>query len=1772
MDPREMESLAKRLIENPHDQEALIAAHQAGQADPSGYAMFLEKVGNGTADAALSCHWLTEAANVWLSSLQDAPRAARVLMKAIERDPTLPTPGEKLAELYRERGDTKALVALLERRCKAIDNLSNPEQSVKAQAAVMREELGRLWSEPPLAQTRKAIDNFRRAIELDPTSQYAIYALREILKAEQAWADAVPYFELEQRLVDDPERKLALYQDEATVRLSAGDRIGAAEAIRRARQIEGSSDPALKQQLATMTLERVQAQEQVPDQERSEAAQLFAELAEEYPGEHGLSYSVCALETQPTHDRAVQLAMYYSEELGREAEVVRQVAQYLKGNPSGALAVQAREFVNKLAQAGLADESVFEALAPTAGAPATERVQALLDQANALARRARKPEAAEKYQQVLELDASNEEAVQFMEGFFRQRRKYNELRALFRAAAAVADGPFDARKQWLRELAGLCETQLRDPDGAIQAWQDLLALDANDEATREQLQRLLERAGRWDELVVLLEQQAALEEDIERRVGLERAIAKIHEQKRKDPIATGHSWARIAGLLGDDDSAILSAVTSFERAERFDLAAQCLADNAANVSDETARAHLFEKLGTLRESLNDWAAAGDAYAEAASKLRTATLFEAAEKCFVEAEAWGQAASVVDDLAEQVNVPQDKARLYATVAVYLTRAGDAEGALTRLEQATELDPQTDTYAEDLERIYAAADRHEDIVRLLLSRAEKLKTANARVNLRRRASQIQRETLQNPDAARESLLLVLADGDDPQALELLVSDAEERQEFLEVTEYLHRLSNLTTDNERKVHYLLREAQIMAEKLDDTEGAIARYERILSDFDPKHSGCLEAIADLYEKLDDAKGVSSALERLLLLGLEQEAKLAVARRLAEIYENRLDEPKRAIAMLDLVRELDEEDFEALDRLVALAEKNEDWERLARHLAEQLSVEGDEIELSRIARKLASLLHERLENNDEALSVLMQVADLGDDACREDYVALADKLGWKGIVATKLVEWNLEAPASDDRNAALRGAFDRFLEVGREAEAASVAKELIRAHASDSELCSKLEAIAVKLKDLETLEVAHDLLVQDLSGVERAEEMVRQAELMLSAEVEVIEAIQHGEQALMSVSPDEVEGLLVRLSKLAENPDQVIDIYERQITRCKVPGDRLRALARAAQVAAEHDSVDRARTFFDIALGGSVQEDTMALLEEIARETDARLGKIVLRRTLAEAFASGGQGSKDGGRTRANLLRRAAQVAFVELSDQNQAFQWLADSIVTHVDDEGLDELERLAREVGDVKRAEAVLSRALEEVFDGPLVRRLLSRRASLRRNELSDPSGAAQDLKRLHDLSPSDLVVIEDLAQLYQDLGDYRGMVQLLEDQILRGKDPAIRAELARKVARLWEEKLGDAREAADAWRRVLRLKQGDPEATEGLDRAKSNMLKRAASEHPAVVPGAVVAAKSTGALARPAIQPSPEEPPVEDANERSPTVPIAESEMAEKLADSNGEGGTLDAKPSVEAEALDVGPGAEAGGLDEKPSEGAEALDAQSDDNEAMAKGFEGATHEPSNPPDDKTTPDFDLMQDEGLAARIQRDTPTAESEHEEKSDVGSAPLASGVVLSEAEPVADSVKMPDFEAAIAETAQVTAAASKELNNDPSLIGASTVSVALSDIELSAPADVTVEDRGEAPKAERVLPPPPPPRVATAMSRPPPPLPPRATSGRPPPPPPSLRPTASVSNKPPPPLPPMRPVPPPHPAKAAAKVANEKNLEDNDEEVSLDVDDSELIETEE
>src|SRR5262249_7367164 len=152
---------------------------------------------------------------------------------------------------------------------------------------------------------------------------------------------------------------------------------------------------------------------------------------------------------------------------------------------------------------------------------------------------------------------------------------------------------------------------------------------------------------------------------------------------------------------------------------------------------------------------------------------------------------------------------------------------------------------------------------------------------------------------------------------------------------------------------------------------------------------------------------------------------------------------------------------------------------------------------------------------------------------------------------------------------------------------------EIVRSKGADKPLAEKLEELAIKTADQDALSIAHDLLARDLAGADRAKELVRQAEARVKAGAPRLEAPQHGEAGLTSVPASEAEPLLQKLADIAEKPNDVIDLYERQITRSKAPADRARALARAAQVAATKNQLERAKGFFELALSGTPSEET---------------------------------------------------------------------------------------------------------------------------------------------------------------------------------------------------------------------------------------------------------------------------------------------------------------------------------------------------------------------------------------------------------------------------------------------------------------------------------------------------------------------------------------------------------------------------------------------------
>ncbi len=618
------------------------------------------------------------------------------------------------------------------------------------------------------------------------------------------------------------------------------------------------------------------------------------------------------------------------------------------------------------------------------------------------------------------------------------------------------------------------------------------------------------------------------------------------------------------------------------------------------------------------------------------------------------------------------------------------------------------------------------------------------------------------------ARETLLAILSDGDDAGALSQLVDDAIERGDTQEAVDFLRRLGALATTPEEKINIALREAGMLAEQLDDTEGALARYEAIVKDLDPRNRIALHAIADLHEKRNDQPGVAAALEREIPL-TEGDEKVELAQRLAQLYEGALDDPRGAIRALDVVHAADPEDFDAIARLQKLSEQVEDWPRVATLMAALIEVEGDEEEASRLTVRLAEILADKLEPR-------RRVALRPGEARRSGRPVLPRRLrrprrpARAGRASSPPSWWpgTSPAPALPATRRCARRSTASWRSAAMRTRPGSPWRS--RAPAAPTAPWPRSSRSWPRGSAISTLSASRTTCsVKDLSGSARAAELVRQAEVQVAAGIDPLEAMQHGESGLASVPAAEVEPLLGAARGAhpgARARHRSLRAPGGPLPRPgRSPRPRSRARRRSPPSAAPTIAPAASSSWPSAAAS---RKTPSARSKAAARLGDDRAGGIGLRTTLAEALAAGGQGSRDGGRTRGALLRRAATIAHRDLGDIDKAFGWLGDALITHVEDASLEALEALGRELNALPRVEATLTRALEEVFDGPLVRKLLQRRARLRRDVLDDKKGAAVDLKKLHDLSPSDLDVMNELSALLLELGDHRGMIQLYEDQ--------------------------------------------------------------------------------------------------------------------------------------------------------------------------------------------------------------------------------------------------------------------------------------------------------------------------------------------------------------------------------------------------------------------
>lgn len=1457
MDARAQELIA-RLRQNPDDQHAFQAlrAHYQRTGDSASLANLLEGYAARQGDARLAAQAYFEAGDLVWRFLGDETRAAALLDRALDREPSHADAQALMISIVEASGDHRRLLDLLKKQSTALARAGDARGRAEIEL-----RMGQIY-EHQIGRPDQAIAHYRKAFEADPTMVPAIYAAREIYRNAGNLKAAASLYELEVKAESSPERRVALLRELAHLRLQdLRDVHGAIDALTRAKD-ENPNDLAVLHELATALLQRADQRGEgaAANEERRRAAEYLVELAQRTPADHALAYCEAALDADPGFEPAMDLLERLAPEQGRPDLLPVRWVGFLHAAPSAARSDERRQrlgfayldagqrsdalkCLEPLLEQG--DPVVAESLVElyreqgrdedasraieiaVAGLPPERRVPHLRQMVSELRERGDTAEAVRRARELLELQPGDLEALAVVEEDLRARSDHRGLRDLLIEASRIAGVSSEERKAKLAEAARLSESELDDVDSAIGTWQAVVSLDPTDQSAADDLRRLLEQEGRWDALVSQLEREVLAATDPEAKADRLWSLAEVHRDHRQDPVAAVQAFESLRQIRYDDPEVRNALADVLLLTDAYAQALPLLEERIETASGSERIRLLTLLADTLEHRVGD---DERAFAVSTHILDTdAENLDALDRMERIDGRTGNLPRLVDTLAYRCEVvpTEERPLIFARMGhIADAQLRDLGRAAEYYQKALELDAGNVEILDALCSVYDRAERYKDLVVLLRERANIEDDPHARSELYRRIARTLAERVQNHEAAAEAWLRVLENREDEEALRALREHHHGRAEHEDLVDVLARLAELVEDEERRELHLER-VDLLAD-LDRAEEAAALIRSAVLPLAPDHLGAMQRLARLCERLQDDRGLAEALEHQLALIEDPGLCQPIAERLADLYEGPLAQPDKAIDALYAWIDADPIDLEPRVRAIPLLEVAERWAEVVEAHDGIAGLEGDPVEVGVHMRRAAEVAAYSLGDVDGAWSRI--APRISDDAESDALLRrIAADFDRKAQLAELFMQLATHSPDLDEQRR-------RWIDASKVLEGADDVRALeamLRAYAidlADEHMLDEVDRLAVVAEAWTRLAQVYEKLLRAVSTAKAKRKLLmRHAKLLDTRANQQSEALDRVLRACSLVpDDDDVLAIAEELAPRAGRAEELLHVYDVRKSKAGEDARRVDAILRAARLC-DVGLQDRERAFQYVAQAIALTIRSPELIETVEQavvrmdEERPELGTDDAKRTLVGVYSTIADDSEDNPVAGAELLLRAARLWLDPLGDEDRAFRALLTASTYAALPHVLDVLEELALRLDRHDLYDRHLAKLVEDALDQRTAADLLVRRGRLLEETLQRFDEAADVFRRLLLLRKGDRDAADRLLACLRKGERHQDLLVVLDQEIARAKDDDERClRLLRESAEVWEMKLGNRWEAQDMWKKVLDIDADDEQAREALDR--------------------------------------------------------------------------------------------------------------------------------------------------------------------------------------------------------------------------------------------------------------------------------------------------------------------------------------------------------------
>lgn len=607
------------------------------------------------------------------------------------------------------------------------------------------------------------------------------------------------------------------------------------------------------------------------------------------------------------------------------------------------------------------------------------------------------PEAAARFEQVVEIDPNNDPAYRALARLYRRQSKWSELLStLDRHISATVDRK--DRVPLFTAMGQVYAEELNDPDHAIDCYQNALDVDYAHIPALEGLSRVYEKRAEWDRAIETLRTLSDHEREPSKVVDIRYRIGRLAEEQLKDEDQAVDLY-RSALDVDPNHAGSLGAIRQIyqRRGDHYD-AAQFLEKEINATEAPRAKAKLYYELGRIwNDHLDEREKAVQSF-EAAMRTDPEQDDAAFPLVFhyAQTEQWEAAEPLAEVLVRKSGRrdPAEQLQLQLVMGRVAMKLGKTDRAVKALTAANGLDRSNVEVLRELALAYFQKKDWENAFKnyhLLVVHHKDDMDAEGRAELYFRIGVVKRE---QGDRRRAINFLDKALEEVPNhrpTLEAMVDTYAAGSEWEQVLGYKRQiLDNHLNDIDERYNALVDIGNLWQDKAKNPQKAIASFSEALELKGDQNNILLVKLLALFQETKQWSRVVETVTKMSEAEKDPAKKARYAYTVASIYNNEIKNPEEAVNWYNAALDLNPKDlkaFEKINQILTSKKEFKQLERSYRKMIHRVAGKGErDLEFS-LWHALGLIYRDRLMLQDNAIAAFEQASSSRPDDEQEQKI-----------------------------------------------------------------------------------------------------------------------------------------------------------------------------------------------------------------------------------------------------------------------------------------------------------------------------------------------------------------------------------------------------------------------------------------------------------------------------------------------------------------------------------------------------------------------------------------------------------------------------------------------------------------------------------------------------------------------------------------------------------------------------------------------------------------